>query len=156
MGFLDYLIGTDTPARAKKGTKGTRKATKAKDQARHTFLLHAPVCAPPRAAMDPILKQYGIVKPEWTDLRQLNSAGRLHDGFQFPNEAKPDAPYTVAQRVKLTVNRAQAGWVEYLLHRANFVDVIGGSIDGRNREWASRHNGTMPKPWVLKGCKPKT
>lgn len=149
MGFLDYLIGTSTtPPR-----KSRKRGGKAQAQGRHTFSLHAPLCAPPRCTMDPILAQYGIVNPVWTDLKQLDSAGRLSDGFQFPNG---DKPYTVAQRVKLTVNRAQAGWVEYLLHRANFVDVIDGCIDGRNREWASRHNGTMPKPWVLKGCKPNS
>ncbi len=143
MGLLDRILG-DTPSAPK--TQPARAAE------RHTFKLSAPMCVPPRDSITPILKEYGIVNPEWSWCRYASTNGKLLPFFQLPDPDNPDNPYSIDVRCTLTVNKKQAVWVEYLIHRSQKVDIIGGGIEKKNKDWAKRHAGVMPKPWIQPGC----
>lgn len=148
---------TDDAGSAKRPA-GKRKTKAKAASGRHTFTLHAPICSPPRDVLEKALTTYGVKDQEWGTNMQMLSNKALSPSFVFADPENPNRPYTIGQRVTLTVNKSQAEWTEYLLLRKNFCDVVAGNVNSKNRQWADRHDGKMPKPWIDSKCtnyKPK-
>lgn len=151
MSWIDKLLG-DTPTPSRKTTKATRSAPARKATGKHTFTLQAPICVPARNSIEPMLAQYGIIQ-QWGTHYHLNSVKALTSSYQFPNPEKPNQPYSIAQQVELTVNKAAARWVETLLTTQNFASVAKGSVvDANVVRWVDQRNGRLPKPWIATSC----
>lgn len=135
-----------------KRTKAARSAPARKATGKHTFTLQAPICVPARNSIEPMLAQYGIIQ-QWGTHYHLNSVKALTSSYQFPNPEKPNQPYSIAQQVELTVNKAAAKWVETLLKTQNFCTVAKGSVvDANVVRWVDQRNGRLPKPWIATSC----
>lgn len=158
--LIKQLLSEDN-AGSTKASSGKRKNKAAKPKpvpGRHTFTLHAPICSPPRDVLEKALTTYGVKDQQWGTNMQMLSDKTLSHSFVFMDVENPHRAYTIGQRVTLTVNKSQAEWTEYLLLRKNFCDVVAGNVNGKNRDWAARHAGKMPKPWIDSKCtnyKPK-
>lgn len=141
-------------------TKELRNSLRNDDGAVHTFTVQKPYCCPAAPLIRRALETYGV------KIINLGADSNVMlDPRDFLTQAKmrsPNEPWAtgligtamlpLAVQCKVTVRKSQAEWAEYLLERTKRLYVIGGRINSKNRDWADRHNGKMPRPWIEKSC----
>lgn len=136
------------------GRSGSRKTKRSKKprnqtpQGTHTLTVQKPYCTPAKSIILAALKPYGVRVHGIHEYVIGWSPSGYSSVDLTSTEALSVAP--VAQEAKITINKSQAGWAEYLLWRTGKLSVVKGSIDDRNREWAAKYGGKMPTPWSAK------
>lgn len=104
------------------------------------IVVAAGLCTPARVHVQRALEPYGV-------RYQANSYLETLDG-QLADKAANAA----VDICELIVSDQAARWAEYLLLRTGKLRLVSPPIDARNKNWALRHRGNMPQPWVQPGC----
>jgi len=133
---IDSLTGhTKRRTTTKQPTGASRQRGPARtDQGTHNFTVQKAYCTPARAVILQALNTYGVPVSNY---KEYVKGGTIRP---------------IAQEATFSVPKQQAVWAEYLMERTRRLAVVGGRIDGRNREWAGRYDGRMPVPWMEDGC----
>lgn len=88
-------------------------------------------CTPARPIVEGTLRTYGVVIVDYSEtIEELPIVG----------------PFRISARVR--VRKTQAEWAEYNLLRTGKLKLRSRPVNQRNREWARRHRGKMPRPWA--------
>lgn len=104
------------------------------------IIVAAGLCTPARNHVRTALEPYGVQF-------KATSYWETLDG-KLATKAD-DAAIDICEVI---VPDAQARWAEYLLLRSGKLQLASRPIDPRNAQWALRHRGNMPRPWVQAGC----
>lgn len=159
---LKELFGIkDIADDVKSVTKDLRNSLRNDTGEVHTFTVQKPFCCGPRQLIIQALEPYGVKIVSLGPDEQVNIS--IKDYAQLVRiEAKRMenlryGPMIVmclplAMQCTVTVKKAQAEWAEYLIERSKRMCVVKGGINSKNRDWANRHDGQMPRPWVEKSC----
>lgn len=153
---LKELFGIKDVADDVKATmKQIRNTLRSDTGKTHTFTVQKAYCCPIEPLIQQALETYGVkivamskskvVSISMLEAFKLNRATKLD-----PERANIQLP--LATQCTVTVRQSQAEWAEYLLERTKRLYVVGGRINAKNRDWASRHDGRMPRPWIEKDC----
>ena len=115
----------------------------------HTFTVQKAYCCQPGPIIEQALQTYGVkllklgpchvVKMSMAEALKMNRISTLD-----PEKANLALP--LAMQCTVTVKQVQAEWAEYLMERTKRLYVVKGNINSKNRDWASAHNGVMPRP----------
>lgn len=127
----------------------------------HTFTVQKPFCCGPRQLIMQALEPYGVKIISLGEDQRVNVS--VKDYAQIAKielkrmENLRYGPMAVmwlpmAMQCTVTVRKSQAEWAEYLIERSKRMCVVKGGINSKNRDWANRHDGKMPRPWVEKSC----
>lgn len=104
------------------------------------IVVAAGLCTPARVHVRTALEPYGVQHRIVSYLETLD--GKLAD-------KAADAAVDICE---VFVPARQARWAEYLLLRSGKLQLASRPIDPHNAQWALRHRGNMPRPWVQAGC----
>lgn len=116
----------------------------------HTFTVQKAYCTPAKSIILQALNTYGVpvlAYKENTAAAKMNGDPRLATLARAGTGTMP-----MAQEATVTVPKQQAVWAEYLMMRTGKLSVVGGRINSKNVEWAARHDGAMPRPWIEPEC----
>lgn len=127
----------------------------------HTFTVQKPFCCEPRQLVMQALEPYGVKIISLGEDHQVNISVKDYaqlakielkrmENLRYGPMAVMFLPMAMACDV--TVRKSQAEWAEYLIERSKRMCVVKGGINSKNRDWANRHDGQMPRPWVEKSC----
>jgi hypothetical protein len=139
-----------------------RKTLRPASTETHTFTIQKPFCCGPAALVRDALEPYGVkiisLSPDRTTTVSVKNFAQLMriEFKRFDNLRYGPGMFLMAlplaMQCTVTVRKAQAEWAEYLIERTKRMCVVGGNINSKNRDWANRHDGKMPKPWIEKSC----
>ena len=141
--------------------KDLRNAMRSDTGEVHTFTVQKPFCCGPRQLIIQALQPYGVkivslghderVNISIKDYAQLAKIElKRMENLRYGPMAVMWLP--MAMQCTVTVRKSQAEWAEYLIERSKRMCVVKGGINSKNRDWANRHDGQMPRPWVEKSC----
>jgi hypothetical protein len=142
--------------------KELRLNLRSPDHSYHTFTVQKPFCCPCSPKIKQALTPYGVKiikigedKLCFVSVKDFSQMMRIEfkrfDNLRYgPGMLFASLP--IAMQCTVTVYKSQAEWAEYLIERTKRICVISGGINSKNRDWANKHNGNMPKPWVEKSC----
>lgn len=133
--LIDAATGHTKRRPATRSSTSRQKRRAEKLQGSHSFTVQKAYCTPAKAVILQSLNTYGVPVSNYKE-RVLGAEVGL----------------PIAQQATFTVPAQQANWAEYLMERTGELAVVGGRIDGRNREWAFSYDGKMPKPWIEPDC----
>lgn len=126
-----------------------------------TLTFAKPWCTPSRGIIEPVLQKYGVKVYGFSEAPKMaNPLMVLRMSSKIPGDGGIKMPQAlpIAQVAKITVSKDAAGWAEYLLLRTGKLHRVGGYINRRNEQWATRHGGQMPPawnngtPWIESSC----
>lgn len=162
LGSLKDLLGfDDLMVDLKKMTNDTTLTLRRGVGATHTLTVQKPYCAPARNMVLGLCEEYGVKIFSLSEDRTVNVSIRnwaqiarielKHmENLRYGPGALLWLPMAIQCQVE--VSKAQAGWAEYLIERTMKMCVVGGRINAKNRDWATAHDGQLPRPWVEKNC----
>lgn len=159
---LKKLLGVSDLADDIKGVKkDLRNALRSDTGAVHTFTVQKPFCCPASPLIMQALEPYGVKIVAMGQDRRVNiSTANYAQLAKIELKRMENLKYgpiavvwlPLAIECDVTVRESQAEWAEYLIERSKRMCVIKGRINKQNRDWANRHDGEMPKPWLETSC----
>ena len=108
------------------------------------IVVAAAMCTPTRVHVKNALQPYGVKHRVVGEFLGDYSGAWVQDAA---------GAYLMVAEVE--VNDQAAKWAEYLLLRSGKLQLVSTPLDERNRKWALRWRGRMPRPWIETGCKVK-
>ena len=157
LNFLDNLTGHTKRRPAKRTTIPRKRGPARTDLGWHTFEVQKAYCTPASGIIKQALETYGISRYEISKERVVvkdknNAKLRRIERAEFEAGREVGIAQTCATEATVKVPRQQAEWAEYLMERTGRLVVVKGRINPSNREWADKHGGAMPRPWIEDGC----